>query len=72
MYMTFFCIDDVELGRRWTFRHRHGNAYVENARFPEAAVAYKKAFLLEVAKTCGFPRGIGNPKNPQSELIARK
>ena len=72
MYMTFFCIDDVELGRRWTFRHRRGNAYVENARFPEAAVAYKEAFLLEVAKTCGFREVSVIPRNPQSELIARK
>ena len=24
MYATFFCIEHIELGRRWTFRHRRG------------------------------------------------
>ena len=73
MFMTFFCIEHVELGGRWTFRYRRGNAYIESVRYPEAAVAYEEAFMRDLATNCGFrevrlaPRG-----NAQSELIARK
>jgi SAM-dependent methyltransferase len=72
VYLTFFCINDVELGGRWTFRHGHGNAYVENLRFPEAAVAYEKAFVTEVAKNIGFSEVSIISGNGQSELITRK
>jgi hypothetical protein len=50
------CIDHVEVGRRWTFQHRRGNAHVETARYPEAAVADHKAFITELATNCGFAR----------------
>jgi SAM-dependent methyltransferase len=73
MYMTFFCIEHVELGRRWTFEHRRGNAYVENARYPEAAVAYHEAFMTELARNCGFREiTVGPQGGAQTELIARK
>jgi SAM-dependent methyltransferase len=74
MYMTFFCLEHVKLGRRWTFTHRCGNAYVENARYPEAAVAYRQLYMIETATNCGF-RGVTiNPPQggAQSELVARK
>lgn len=45
LYLNFLCIEHVELGQRWTFQHRRGNAYVESARYPEAAVAYHNAFV---------------------------
>jgi SAM-dependent methyltransferase len=73
MYMTFFCMEHVELGRRWTFRHRRGNAYVESARYPEAAVAYHKAFITELATDCGFREVTVTQRGAtQSELVARK
>ena len=58
MVMSFFCLDDLEqmqlLGGRWTFSHRIGSAYVENKAFPESAVAYRKEWILEVARSFGF------------------
>jgi SAM-dependent methyltransferase len=73
MYMTFFCIDHVELGRRWTFEHHRGNAYVENMRYPEAAVAYHEAFMTELVTNCGFREISVTPRgNAPSELVARK
>jgi SAM-dependent methyltransferase len=58
MLMTFFCLDDLErlqlIGGRWTFRHRLGPSYVEDENFPESAVAYRKAWILEAARSCGF------------------
>jgi SAM-dependent methyltransferase len=74
MYMNFLCIEHVELGRRWTFQHRHGNAYVENERYPEAAVAYHEAFMTELATSCGFREVTVSPPQGggQTELVARK
>ena len=58
MSMSFFCMDDLEamqlLGGRWTFRHRLGSAYIENRDFPESAVAYRKEWITELTKSCGF------------------
>ncbi len=71
MYMTFFCMEHAELGRRWTFRHRCGNAYVENPRYPEAAVAYHEAFMAELATNCGFQE-VTVLRGTPSTLVARK
>lgn len=74
MYMTFFCMEYVELGRRWTFQHRLGQAYVESEQYPEAAVAYHEAFMTELATNCGFREVTVVPRvgATGSELIARK
>lgn len=74
MYMTFFCLEYVELGRRWTFEHRRGNAYLESEQYPEAAVAYHEAFMTELATNCGFREVTVAPRVgiTQSELVARK
>jgi len=72
MFMTFFCIEHVELGGRWTFRHRRGRAYIESAQYPEAAVAYHEAFVIDLAKKCGFREVTVAPKKGQSELVALK
>jgi hypothetical protein len=72
MFMTFFCIEHVELGGRWTFGNRRGNAYIESARYPEAAVAYHEAFMVDLAKNCGFREVTVAPKKGQSELVALK
>jgi hypothetical protein len=54
MFMTFFCIDHVERGGKWTFRHRRGNADIESAQYREAAVAYHEALMVDLAKIFGF------------------
>jgi cyclopropane fatty-acyl-phospholipid synthase-like methyltransferase len=73
MYMTFFCIEHMDLGGRWTLQHRRGNAYVESARYPEAAVAYHEAFMMELATNCGFREvTVSSQGHAQSELVARK
>jgi SAM-dependent methyltransferase len=73
MYMTFFCVEHLELGRRWTFKHRRGNAYLESARYPEAAVAYHETFMTELATNIGFRDVIVSREGgAQSELVARK
>jgi SAM-dependent methyltransferase len=72
MYMTFFCMEHVELGGRWTFQHSRGNAYIESEQFPEAAVAYHRDFLVHTVKDIGFCEVTVNPRKAQSELVARK
>ena len=42
------------LGGRWTFRSRVGEAFVENANLPEAAVAYSRDFLERACRRAGF------------------
>ena len=60
MAMTYFCLDDLRrlnlLGGRWTFSHRIGNACVENARYPEAAVAYEQSWIEAVCRQAGFSK----------------
>jgi SAM-dependent methyltransferase len=72
MYLTFFCMEDVQLGQRWTFAHRRGNAFIENMDLPEAAVAYHKAYVVEMAKSLGFREITIIPRAVQSVLVARK
>jgi SAM-dependent methyltransferase len=70
MFMTFFCIEHVERGGRWTFSHRRGNAYIESTRYPEAAVAYHETFVIDLAKECGFREITVAPGRGQTELVA--
>ena len=70
--MNFFCLEHVELGNRWTFRHRRGNAYIENPQYPEAAVAYHEAFITKLAIDCGFREVAVRSKGIATELVARK
>jgi SAM-dependent methyltransferase len=74
MYLNFLCIEHVELGGRWTFQHRRGNAYVESVRYPEAAVAYHEAFMTGLATNCGFRDVTVTPplRGGQTELVGRK
>jgi SAM-dependent methyltransferase len=72
MHLTFFCIEHVRLGERWTFSHRAGNAYIENRALPEAAVAYHEGFLKRMVEEAGF-KGISvSPGKVQSVLVARR
>lgn len=56
--MSFFSYDrmsrDGLLGGRFNFEHRISNAYVENLKYPEAAVAYESDFLRDRAHKIGF------------------
>jgi SAM-dependent methyltransferase len=72
MFMTFFCIEHVERGERWTFGHQCGSAFIESVKYPEAAVAYHEAFVIDLAKKCGFREVTITPKKGQSELVALK
>jgi SAM-dependent methyltransferase len=72
MFMTFFCVEHVKRGSRWTFAHRNGHAYVENDRYPEAAVAYEEGYMIELVKTAGFRELSIIPGDVQSMLVARK
>lgn len=73
---SVFCIDHLHrLGRRfggrWTFRHRAGEAWVENPRYPEAAVAYDSGSLLSHCQHIGF-RDTRVEPGRQSVLFAIK
>jgi ubiquinone/menaquinone biosynthesis C-methylase UbiE len=56
MAMYVFSMDSPPptFGGRHTFAHRIGPAYVESLENPEAAVAFKDKYLLDLAKRCGF------------------
>src|SRR5271165_5337923 len=79
MAMSCFCIEDLRdanwLGDRWTFKDRIQNAFVENLKYPEAAVAYSRDFLVKIAREAGFVdcevRAAGRPVF-QSVLFCRK
>jgi SAM-dependent methyltransferase len=75
--MSVFCLDDMKeidiLGNRWTFQHRIGyDATVESLKYPEAAVAYSRDFLLSVAEKAGFKRVEIEPTSPQSLLLGSR
>jgi hypothetical protein len=62
----------ASLGGRWTFLHRIGNAMVETVEYPEAAVAYQEAHLMQLCEATGFQdiTLVGGPE--QSLLECRK
>jgi len=72
MKMGFFSYDSVEKGERWTFLHRMGDAYVENSRIPQAAVAYADQTLLRYCFEAGFRESRIDSTTGQSLLICRK
>lgn len=72
MVMSFFCLEYVDLGKPWTFSHRMGNAFIDDEKYPEAAVGYSKDYMIKLAGESGF-RDISVSGRPvQSFLIARK
>jgi predicted SAM-dependent methyltransferase len=70
--MSFFCVEYVKKGGRWNFSHQVGRAYVENAKYPEAAVAYTAQDMVELARECGFSEVSIRPSSFQSALLAQK
>ena len=79
MSMSVHCIEDMAsagaLGGRWTFEHRMGPAYIQDPRYPEAAVAYEREYLVDRALAAGFRNAeviSFDERNGQSALIAQK
>lgn len=76
MAMSAFTLDDMEalgeLGGRWTFPHRIGSARVQDIRYPEAAVAYERSYLVEAAMDAGFSSAEVLRYPMQSVLACRK
>jgi SAM-dependent methyltransferase len=76
MLMTFFCLDDLKrldfMEGRWTFSHTVGAARVENPRYPESAVAYTGAWMIEAARSAGFAEADVILPNYQSTIACRK
>jgi SAM-dependent methyltransferase len=72
MYMTFFCLDSVDLGKRWTFNHRIGEAFIQDIKYPEAAVAYTREFMERLCYSVGFSDVSVIEDHSQSSLICRK
>jgi len=54
--MTLFVLDFMEkwIGDRWTFAHRMDDCFVENLRYPEAAVAYELGTVERMLADAGF------------------
>jgi len=75
MAMTFFCIEDLRaqswLGGRWRFEHRRGRALIENPRYPEAAVAYRRSDMIARCREVGFRAAEVVLPHYQSTLWAR-
>jgi len=73
---TFFCLEDLKdkklLGGRWTFEHQVGDARVENREYPESAVSYPRAWMLDAARDAGFSSADVVAPSYQSTLLCVK
>jgi SAM-dependent methyltransferase len=72
IFMSFFCIEHVEMGKPWTFSHRRGKAYIDVEQYPEAAIAYSKDYMVRLAEKLGFRDANVSGRPVQSFLLARK
>jgi SAM-dependent methyltransferase len=76
MDMGVFCLEDMRdldlLGGRWRFPHSVGSARVQSTEYPEAAVAYEKAFLTDLCHEAGFESVSIIRSSPQSRLFCRR
>ncbi len=56
--MSVFCLDTFReqgwLGQRFSFAHQDGPAFIESPKYPEAAVAYTRQYLVEACQAAGF------------------
>jgi hypothetical protein len=73
--MTVFCLDHLcrlpAYGERWTFSHAISRSAVEDLRYPEAAVAYSEADLIDMCREAGFARAEVVPAGgAQSYVVA--
>ncbi len=75
LHMTHFIMDYIRprLGQRWTFAHKELNCYVENLRYPEAAVAFDLSVITDMLSEHGLTlETIYNDELHQQTVIARK
>jgi SAM-dependent methyltransferase len=75
LHMTLFLMDYLKarLGSRWSFRHRLDHCYVENLRYPEAAVAYDLDVVKALLKMHQFSiLEVYNLELHQQTLVAKK
>jgi SAM-dependent methyltransferase len=75
MHMTWFIMEYLarHLGKRWTFAHREDRCYVEDLRYPEAAVAYDFDVIKGLLDEHGFDlHAVYHEDRPQQTVIARK
>jgi SAM-dependent methyltransferase len=75
LHMTFFLLDFLKgrLGGRWSFSHKVDHCYVENLKYPEAAVAYELTALEEMLSSTGLTIAeIYNKESHQQTVIAKK
>lgn len=74
-YATFFIMDYIKsrLGDRWSFSHKQKNCYVENLKYPEAAVAYDLEVIRQILTDEGFSiANIYNKNATQQIIVAKK
>lgn len=74
MQFSVFCLQHVNQGggSRWSFRHRLGPAYIENEKYPEAAVAYDLQWLRDTSLDAGFTHVEVLPSSGQTMMRCRK
>ena len=74
LVMTCKCTDLTSNDRGNTYKHRIGNAYIENPDVPEAAVAYESEFIRECLINAGFEsiEFFHNDTNIQHTFVAKK
>jgi SAM-dependent methyltransferase len=74
LQFSVFCLEHVGRGpgSRWSFRHTSGAAYVENLKYPEAAVAYTRSWLETACRQAGFSQVEILPSAGQTIMRCRK
>jgi SAM-dependent methyltransferase len=74
LFMTLFIHEYMiaSLGGRWTFAHRMGQSYVEDVRFPEAAVAYSRPTVEKLVTSYGLRLAEIRDGYPQQTVIVVK
>lgn len=76
MSMTVFCLDTFRergwLGQRFRFAHPRGAAHLESLRYPEAAVAYTRDYLLQQCRDAGLIDPTLTGGTMQQDLQARR
>jgi SAM-dependent methyltransferase len=76
MSMSVFCLDTFReqnwLGERFTFAHTIGPAYIESEKYPEAAVAYPRQYLIDACEAAGLHNVTITGGTMQQDLRASK
>ena len=75
LHITLFILDFMKnrLNDRWTFSHKLDNCYVENLKFPEAAVAYELNMVENILSSHNLQIAeIYNKDSHQQTIISKK